>query len=155
MSSNNNISNDDENYLKEFLKNFYINDISKDDENLLKELLKGFYRKIIKIKNFEVFEIILIEWIKEFLNFNKKNSKIILELMINHEKNEIWFSSLIGFFYQHNIDNTYIVELIIRKNIKNLFLFIKYLILLFQNIYYHFIIIKTLFVTKEICLGKS
>ncbi|CAB4397289.1 unnamed protein product [Rhizophagus irregularis] len=110
MTSNNDISKDDENFLKEFLKNFYINDISKDDENLLKEFLKGFYRKIIKIKNYDEYEIILIEWIKEFLNFNKKNSKIILELMINHENNEIWFSSLIGFFYQYNIDNTYIID---------------------------------------------
>jgi len=38
------------------------NDISKDDDEIfLKEFLKGFYRQIIKIENFENFENILIK----------------------------------------------------------------------------------------------
>src|SRR6266480_3113258 len=35
---------------------------------------------------------------------------MILGLMKNHEGNENWFSSLIGFFYEHGIGDTYIVD---------------------------------------------
>ena len=45
---------------------------SKDDENFLKEFLKSFYRQIIKIKNYNNFENILTEWIKDLVDHNKK-----------------------------------------------------------------------------------
>ncbi|RIA90344.1 hypothetical protein C1645_876138, partial [Glomus cerebriforme] len=110
MSLNNNILNDDEIFLKEFLKCYNINDISKHDEIFLKEFLKGFYRQVIKIENFNRFENILMEWVKEFFEINKKDSKQILELMENHEEKENWFPSLIGFFYQHGIDNSCVID---------------------------------------------
>src|SRR5581483_930575 len=79
------------------------NNISNDDENFLKEFLKDSYRQIIRIEYYPKFEIILMEWIIDYLFDNKKNSEIILKLMENHEKSENWFSSLIGFFYKHGI----------------------------------------------------
>src|SRR5688572_2164268 len=84
--------------------------ISKDDENFLKEFLKEFYRQIIKIVNYEKYENILIEWIQNFLNHNEKNPEIILKLMEGHKENENWFSSLIGFFYEHGIGDTNIID---------------------------------------------
>ncbi|RIA81396.1 hypothetical protein C1645_790523, partial [Glomus cerebriforme] len=47
---------------------------------------------------------ITIEWIKIYLETNDdKNPIEILELMKHHEQNKIWFTSLIGFFYQFGI----------------------------------------------------
>src|ERR1044072_1048461 len=83
-----------------------LNNISKDDENFLKEFLRDFYRQVIKIRNYVNFEKILTEWIKECFDYNKKDSKIILKLMENHEESESWFSSLIGFFYEHCMGDT-------------------------------------------------
>src|ERR1044071_1710194 len=83
-----------------------LNNISKDDENFLKEFLKDFYRQVIKIGNYVNFEKILTEWIEEFFDHNKKDSKIILKLMENHEESESWFSSLIGFFYEYRMGDT-------------------------------------------------
>ena len=80
-----------------------LNSISEDDEIFLKEFLRDFYRQVIKIRNYVNFEKILTEWIKEFFDHNKKDSKIILKLMEDHEESESWFSSLIGFFYEHGI----------------------------------------------------
>ncbi|RIA93122.1 hypothetical protein C1645_819850 [Glomus cerebriforme] len=80
------------------------NYISKDDENFLKEFLKNFYRQIIKIEYCTKFENSLTEWIQNYLNYNEKNSEIILKLMENHEENENWFSSIIGFFYDYEIN---------------------------------------------------
>src|SRR5947207_1957442 len=82
-----------------------LNDILKNDEKFLKEFLKNFYRQIIKIENYNRFENILTEWIKNFFMINRKDSKIILKLMENHEENENWFSSLIGFFYEYGISD--------------------------------------------------
>ncbi|UZO08334.1 uncharacterized protein OCT59_028592 [Rhizophagus irregularis] len=81
------------------------NDLLLDDETFLKEFLKGFYRRIVKIdsNNYENFEDILLTWLQYFFFSNKKNPEIILKLMENHKENENWFSSLIGFFYDHNI----------------------------------------------------
>src|SRR3954454_1980375 len=70
--------------------------ISKSDENFLKEFSRDFYQKIIDINDFNVLENTLSEWIMDI----NKNNKPILELM---QKNEFWFSSIIGFFYQHGI----------------------------------------------------
>ena len=53
-----------------------LNDISKNDEKFLKEFLKNFYRQIIKIENYNRFENILTEWIKYFFMINRKDSKI-------------------------------------------------------------------------------
>src|SRR5688572_2122197 len=88
-----------------------LNNISKDnDNNFLKEFLKGFYHQVTKIEHYENFEIILAEWVKDFLEHNEKSSKIILNLMETHEENENWFSSLIGFFYEHGISDTNIID---------------------------------------------
>ena len=35
----------------------------------------------------------------------KKDPKIFLKLMEEHDENENWFSSLIGFFYEHDLSN--------------------------------------------------
>src|SRR5436190_20661096 len=88
----------------------YLNIISKNHENFLKEFLKYFYHQVIKIEYYDNFEIILTEWIKEFFNHNKKNPKMILKLLENHDENESWFSSLIGFFYQHGIGDSNIID---------------------------------------------
>ena len=69
------------------------------DENSLKKFLKKFYQKIIDTSNFGTFENTLIEWIKNIY----KNTKKFFELMKSHELSEIWFSSIVGFFYQHGI----------------------------------------------------
>ena len=82
-----------------------LNNISKNDENFLKEFLKEFYHQIIKIENYKNFEDILIEWIKEFFIHNEKDSEKILRLMEDHEENENWFSSLIGFFYENGLNH--------------------------------------------------
>ena len=73
--------------------------ISKSDENFLKEFSGNFYRKIINIKNFNKFETILSDWIRNL----DKNIETIFELMKNHEQNMFWFSSIIGFFYQFGV----------------------------------------------------
>src|ERR1043166_10323982 len=74
-------------------------DTSKSNENFLKEFSRNFYQKIINIKDFNTFENILSEWIKNI----DKNPETIFELMKNHEMNEFWFSSIIGFFYQFGL----------------------------------------------------
>src|SRR5581483_2087325 len=80
------------------------NNISiRDDEIFLKEFLKEFYLQIMRIENYTNFKIILKEWIQEFFNNNEKDTKKILKLMENHKENENWFSSLIGFFYDYGI----------------------------------------------------
>src|SRR3954452_20553816 len=75
-----------------------ITDISKDNENFLKEFSRDFYRKIIDVKDLNTFKNTLNEWVK-----NVGNTKPILELMKNHKENGFWFSSIIGFFYQYGI----------------------------------------------------
>src|ERR1044072_8735316 len=69
------------------------------DENFLKKFSRDFYQKVIDTNDFNVFENILSEWIKCIGN----DSKTTLELMQNHKETEFWFSSIIGFFYQHGI----------------------------------------------------
>ncbi|CAB4385688.1 unnamed protein product [Rhizophagus irregularis] len=76
---------------------------SENDEIFLKEFLKEFYRQIIKIENYANFENILKEWIKEFFDDNNKDLYYFLKIMEYHDENENWFSSLIGFFYEHGI----------------------------------------------------
>src|SRR5256885_15455789 len=77
--------------------------ISNDDEIFLKEFLKEFYRHIIRIENYSNFKNILTEWMKEFFDYNKKDPETILKLMKDHEESENWFSSLIGFFYEYGL----------------------------------------------------
>src|ERR1051325_9399157 len=85
------------------MSNFLIHkltaDISNSDENFLKEVLRDFYQKIIETKDFNTFEDALTEWIK---NIDKKD-KSIFESMKNHHQSKFWFSSIIGFFYQLGI----------------------------------------------------
>src|SRR5215213_4436829 len=76
-----------------------VTNISKSDENFLKEFSRDFYQKIVNINDFDdfdVFENTLSKWIKGI----NKDTKTILKLMQN---NEFWFSSIIGFFYQQGI----------------------------------------------------
>src|SRR5918912_77066 len=74
-------------------------DISEKDENFLKEFSKDFYHKIINTNDFNEFEITLSVWINNL----DKNAKTILELMENHKENKFLFSGIIGFFYQYGI----------------------------------------------------
>src|SRR4051794_26047341 len=74
-------------------------DIYKSDENFLKEFSIDFYRKIIETNDFNIFEDILIIWIKDI----DKDTELIFGLMQNHEQTKFWFSSIMGFFYQHGI----------------------------------------------------
>ncbi|CAB5354345.1 unnamed protein product [Rhizophagus irregularis] len=91
----------------------------------VKEFSKDFYQNILKIietNDFNTFENNLIEWINSFI----KDTKMILESMQNHEEYEFWFSSIIGFFYQHgigcNVDKNKALEfylLIVNNNHRN------------------------------------
>src|ERR1051325_11871255 len=73
-------------------------DISESDKNFLKEFTIDFYQKIVDINDFNVFDNILIEWIRSI----DKDAELILELMRSHEQTEL-FSSIIGFFYQFGV----------------------------------------------------
>ena len=73
------------------------NNILNDEENFLKEFLKDFYRQIIKIEYYPKFENILTEWTKDYFNNNEKDSEIFLNLMEDHEESKNWVSSLIGY----------------------------------------------------------
>src|SRR2546430_13137569 len=83
--------------------------VNDDDENFLKNFLKDFYQKIIIIgiidNDYDIknFEINTNEWINYKLENDNKDSKNILEIMKNHQKSKIWFTSFIGFFYQFGI----------------------------------------------------
>ncbi|CAB4397238.1 unnamed protein product [Rhizophagus irregularis] len=79
------------------------NNENSTDIIVLRELLKDFYRHVIFIEDYNNFENIITERIKEFIKYNKKTPEIILKLMEDHEENENWFSSLIGFFYEYGI----------------------------------------------------
>src|SRR4051812_19017296 len=72
----------------------------KNDENFLKEFSRDFFQKLIDTNNFNTFENTQSEWIKKIEN---KNTRSILKLMQNHKENDLWFSSIIGFFYQYGI----------------------------------------------------
>ncbi|CAB4489009.1 unnamed protein product [Rhizophagus irregularis] len=74
-----------------------------DNENFLKNLLNNFYNKIIETNDFNNFEKNFIG-IKNEIKINNYNDYIdILNLMENHKESKFWFTSLIGFFYQHGI----------------------------------------------------
>ncbi|CAB5356859.1 unnamed protein product [Rhizophagus irregularis] len=78
--------------------------VSKEEENFLKDLLKYFYIKIVETENnFINFEYISNDWIESYLNKYDKNPKKILEMMEYHKESKFWFTSLIGFFYQIGI----------------------------------------------------
>ncbi|PKY56402.1 hypothetical protein RhiirA4_476678 [Rhizophagus irregularis] len=85
------------------LNNIMNINISKDDENFLKNFLKDFHEEIIKTKNFNNYEYYLSEWVKLNLKNNNKNPENILKIMENHNENKFWFTSLLGFFYQFGI----------------------------------------------------
>ncbi|CAB5350633.1 unnamed protein product [Rhizophagus irregularis] len=105
--------------------------INENDEIFLKNVLKEFYNKIIQyIKDDDInkFEENLIKWLNNIIkNHDEKYSKKFLELMKNHKKYLIWFTSIIGFFYQHGIscykNNNIALEfynLTINNNIDNI-----------------------------------
>src|SRR5436190_10105293 len=73
-------------------------DISKN-EDFLKEISIDFYHKITDMEDFNTIENTLIEWIKNA----HKNIELILGLMQNHKQTKLWFSSIIGFFYQNGV----------------------------------------------------
>src|SRR5436190_11413539 len=79
------------------------NNITESDENLLKKFLKDFYHKIIYTDDFNTFEDTTIKWIKNVIEKHNKNPEIFLKMMQNHKKHQIWFASIVGFFYQHGI----------------------------------------------------
>src|ERR1044072_929554 len=95
-------------FLKKKLKRFSntkkmtIN-ITESDENLLKILLKDFYHKIIDTDDFNTFEDTLIKWIKNVIENHNKNPENFLNMMQSHKNHQIWFTSFMGFFYQHGI----------------------------------------------------
>ncbi|CAB4489044.1 unnamed protein product [Rhizophagus irregularis] len=78
-------------------------DISEDDENFLINFLKDFHYKIIKENDFNNFEKNSSEWIKHILENNNKEPEKVLKMMINHKVSKYWFTSFMGFFYQFGI----------------------------------------------------
>ncbi|CAG8693791.1 3905_t:CDS:2 [Funneliformis mosseae] len=69
-------------------------------ENFLKEFLEDFYHKIAyhsNIDDFENFENKIIKWIR------LADEIMYIELMVNHQNKDLWFSSIIGFCYQYGI----------------------------------------------------
>src|ERR1051325_4957964 len=80
--------------------------IPENGEDFLKEFLNDFYHKVVYTKDtddFENFESSIIKWIDDIKKLEHVNLKTIAELMENHHQSELWFSGLIGFFYQHGI----------------------------------------------------
>ncbi len=75
----------------------------KNGENFLIEFLNDFHNKISLAKNIDDIENKTIKWINILEDFQCINFKTIIGLMENHQKTDLWFSSLIGFFYQHGI----------------------------------------------------
>ncbi|CAG8556327.1 6363_t:CDS:2 [Funneliformis mosseae] len=67
----------------------------------LKSLVKRFYD--VLVNNAGNFDDSIENDLKDLLSEESKNTKGILEFMQNHENREIWFSSIIGFFYQYGI----------------------------------------------------
>ncbi|CAG8507992.1 13390_t:CDS:2 [Funneliformis caledonium] len=66
-----------------------------------KSLVKRFYDELVN--NAGNFDDSIENDLKDLLSEESKNTKEILEFMQNHENREIWFSSIIGFFYQYGI----------------------------------------------------
>src|SRR5581483_3695313 len=75
----------------------------EDDEIFLKDLLKNFYCKIVDVDDFNTFDNTLIKWIKDMLEIHNKDPKEVFKMIQNYEKCQFWFTSLMGFFYQHGI----------------------------------------------------
>jgi len=75
----------------------------KDDKIFLIEFLNDFHNRISFAKNIDEIENKTIKWINVLEDFQCINSRTMIGLMENHQKNDLWFSSLIGFFYQHGI----------------------------------------------------
>ncbi|CAB4472893.1 unnamed protein product [Rhizophagus irregularis] len=97
-----------------------LNNISKDDDDFLKDFLKSFYQLIVKLENYDKFEIIkniLNKWVLDFFCYNKKDFITILNLMEHHKENENWFSGLIGYFYEHDL-----IDVIDKNKALNLYL---------------------------------
>src|SRR6266540_1317581 len=77
--------------------------ITENNENFLREFLNDFYHRVIysnNIDDFENFENKTIKWAEESQSTNLKK---IIKSIGSHQKNESWFSGLIRFFHQHGI----------------------------------------------------
>src|SRR6266542_547736 len=75
-------------------------------ENFLKDFLKDFYHRILSVNymdDLENFEMKTIRWLRFIEKFQCIKLQTIILLLEGHQKNELWFSGLIGFFYQHGI----------------------------------------------------
>jgi TPR repeat protein len=83
------------NSTKSPLKNFMI--------NFFEELLQELYVILLNIEIKHDIEIRLNEIMKNFLFEYDLNPKDVLKIMINNPENIFYYSSLIGFFYQHGI----------------------------------------------------
>ena len=142
--------------MSNFLDDKAIHKSIKSNEIFLKEFSKNFYQKVIDINDFSTFENILRKWIIS----HDKDVESIFKLMQNHEQTKFWFSSIIGFFYQHGVgcdpdkDKALKLYLLIINNDEKEFL-IKEEHDILQNI--NIIIGKyllSLFYYKDIILGK-
>ncbi|CAG8614577.1 6505_t:CDS:2 [Funneliformis mosseae] len=65
------------------------------------------YAKYVDLENFENN---VTKWVKLIEESQRIDFNTIIELMRNHHKSDSWFSSLIGFFYQHGIGGCVINE---------------------------------------------
>src|SRR5436190_966266 len=84
------------NFLNDKAINKPITSISKSDENFLREFSRDFHQIITNTNDFNALDNNLNEWINNI-------DKNILELMQYHNENDLLFSSIIGFFYQYGI----------------------------------------------------
>src|SRR2546421_177689 len=65
------------------------NNTLKGDENFLKEFLKDFYRQVIKIENYTKFENILMDWIQDyFINNNNEKNLENVHIIMSHNQFE-------------------------------------------------------------------
>src|SRR5690348_3255460 len=77
--------------------------ITENDETFLRNFLRDFYHQIDADDNLNTFEDTLIKWIKNVLKNRDKNPESLFNMMQNHENCQIWFASLMGFLHQHGI----------------------------------------------------
>ena len=77
--------------------------ITEDDETFLKNFLRDFYHKIIDADVLNTFEDTLIKWVKNALKNHDKYPEALFKMMENHENCQTWFAGFMGFLYQHGI----------------------------------------------------
>src|ERR1044072_8722603 len=75
-------------------------------EGFLKDFLADFYHRVLYVdhmNDLETFEKQTMKWLRLVEKFQRIKLQRIIELMEHHQRNESWFSGLIGFFHQHGI----------------------------------------------------